>query len=48
MWQNYPKPFNPETEIGFALPEASHVVVTICDITGREIRKQAKKMTLVR
>lgn len=48
LGQNYPKPFNPETEIGFALPAASDVVVTIYDITGCEIRKQVKKMILVR
>jgi hypothetical protein len=34
---NYPNPFNPETRIGYGLPEESEVAVRIYDVTGREI-----------
>lgn len=35
--QNFPNPFNPETEILFGLPEPSHVRITITDILGRKV-----------
>jgi hypothetical protein len=38
LLQNYPNPLNPETEIGFQLPEANHIVVKIFNILGEEIR----------
>lgn len=35
--QNFPNPFNPETEISFALPEPSSVKIVVSDMLGREI-----------
>jgi tetratricopeptide (TPR) repeat protein len=35
---NYPNPFNPETEIQYALPEAGKVSIKIYDIQGREVQ----------
>lgn len=37
LFSNYPNPFNPETEIQFDLPEATHVVIKIYNTLGREI-----------
>lgn len=37
--QNYPNPFNPGTTIEFTVPEAMHVVITVYDINGREVRE---------
>ena len=34
---NYPNPFNPETTIHLALPVASHVVVEVYDVLGRQV-----------
>ena len=34
---NYPNPFNPSTEIRFALPEASNVSLVVYDMTGRVV-----------
>ncbi|MBN2103200.1 T9SS type A sorting domain-containing protein [bacterium] len=35
--QNYPNPFNPETAIEFHLPKQAEVILTIYDMTGREV-----------
>jgi len=37
LYQNFPNPFNPDTEIAFSLPEASHVKMVLYDIRGAEI-----------
>jgi hypothetical protein len=40
--QNHPNPFNPQTQIRFALPEAVPVSLVIYDVTGREIARLAE------
>ena len=37
LFQNYPNPFNPNTSILFDIPEQSHAILKIYDVTGREI-----------
>lgn len=38
LHQNYPNPFNPSTTIGFDLPEAASVSLTLYDAAGRHVR----------
>ena len=37
--QNHPNPFNPQTTIGFALPTAGRVTLTIFDLRGQQVSR---------
>jgi hypothetical protein len=37
LYANYPNPFNPLTQIKYALPEDAHVILKIYDVLGREV-----------
>lgn len=39
LYNNYPNPFNPSTNILFDIPKQSNVKLTLYDVTGREISK---------
>ena len=37
--QNYPNPFNPRTTIRYNVPRATHVLLTVYDVSGSEMRR---------
>jgi hypothetical protein len=37
MFNNYPNPFNPTTNLKYQIPEFSHVSLKIYDLLGREV-----------
>ncbi len=41
LFQNFPNPFNEETEIHFDLDHDSHVTLTVFDVLGRKVRQLA-------
>ncbi|MGB2960188.1 MAG: FlgD immunoglobulin-like domain containing protein, partial [Bacteroidota bacterium] len=44
LLQNFPNPFNPETQIAFALPEPAFVTLGIYNTLGEEIRHLSEGM----
>ncbi|HNH28367.1 MAG TPA: FlgD immunoglobulin-like domain containing protein, partial [bacterium] len=43
VFPNYPNPFNPSTLIRFQIPSESHVVVTIYNLLGQEVKELVNK-----
>ncbi|MGB2989465.1 MAG: FlgD immunoglobulin-like domain containing protein [Candidatus Zixiibacteriota bacterium] len=41
--ENYPNPFNPETDISFTLPIRTHASLTIYNIEGKKVRTLASR-----
>ena len=41
LFPNYPNPFNPETWIPYQIAKPADIVLTIHDVTGREVRRLA-------
>ncbi|MDZ7795603.1 MAG: hypothetical protein U5N56_00505 [Candidatus Marinimicrobia bacterium] len=43
VFPNYPNPFNPSTQIYFALPQSGEVRIDFFDIRGRKVDRQIRK-----
>lgn len=39
LYQNFPNPFNPATQIRFSIAEQSHITLTVYDILGRKVNQ---------
>ena len=39
LYQNFPNPFNPATQIGYELPKESYVSIKVVDVLGRTVRE---------
>lgn len=39
LYQNFPNPFNPATAIGYDLPWASRVTISVFDVAGKEVAR---------
>ena len=37
LFKNYPNPFNPTTNIGFSIPKASNVKITVYNVLGQKV-----------
>lgn len=42
LHDNYPNPFNPQTNISFTLPESADIQLIVYDVLGREVRRLAQ------
>lgn len=43
LYQSYPNPFNPETVIGYDIPQAGEVTLKVYNVVGQEMRTLVKK-----
>lgn len=43
LYNNYPNPFNPETNIKFSIPKDGNVVIKIYDLSGKEIKEAVNR-----
>ncbi len=43
LYQNYPNPFNPYTIIEFDISKATETIISVYDITGKQIRREVNQ-----